>query len=551
MSMQRINIVFYILLVSTCLNAQNTGDIETHEIKIVKDYNVFIEEADKIVPPINYKPQFQDKSAAKKISYTLPDRIEHFKFEPSAVTPLPYKMKEIGLTEKNYLKIGAGSLLNPILEWSHQSLNKKTPVSIHLIHHSAWLEDLPAKPFSKTNFDSRIQWRKNHWMISPNFDFQHLFLHFYGNAVESQESNIANRSYGTGKLGLDLNLEQHDTKKTSLDNNLEVLYGAENLKTRFINSPNNNELGAKWSSKLNYHYNENALISLGGGIQYYHLTNGLSSEKLFFNLYPHLQYSKKAFKLNGGINLISASITGSDSKIYALPKLSTEVQLISNYVNLHSSWERVLEINTMRQLMTLNPFGIYQQNMVIPNTLVENRSAGIKGDIHGFQYNTYAHMRIMKNALLMANDSLNPKYLISQVEKNMTSTNLSLELTYNKLSHWSLRMKGDLFFYELDNLPYAYNLPRQQLALGISYKPTNKWVLTLESMLLGGIQSRIQGLEVQLPIQSDLNLGVEFQISKKFHIFANMNNVLNTNFARQIGYPIFGTNGQFGLRILY
>jgi hypothetical protein len=48
--------IFILLLVK--LTAQNESNIDPVEIKIVKDYNVFIEEASKIHEPISYSPQF-------------------------------------------------------------------------------------------------------------------------------------------------------------------------------------------------------------------------------------------------------------------------------------------------------------------------------------------------------------------------------------------------------------------------------------------------------------------------------------------------------------
>jgi hypothetical protein len=101
--------VLAILSFAGISSAQDKEEIGTHEIKIVKDYNVFIEEATKLAPAITYKPQFQDKSSQKKVIYNLPDRVEQFKFEPAAISPVPYRAKSIFFNTDNYVKIGLGT----------------------------------------------------------------------------------------------------------------------------------------------------------------------------------------------------------------------------------------------------------------------------------------------------------------------------------------------------------------------------------------------------------------------------------------------------------
>jgi outer membrane receptor for ferric coprogen and ferric-rhodotorulic acid len=176
---------------------------------------------------------------------------------------------------------------------------------------------------------------------------------------------------------------------------------------------------------------------------------------------------------------------------------------------------------------------------------------GFKGSFSNLNYNGYIHQRILKDALLFANDSINPKYLTSILERNLNSTNVSIELTYNKIANWGFGLKGDLFAYELDNTLVAYNLPAQRLTASIQYKPKPKWMLRADAFALGGVKSRISRQEVISSTALDLNLGSEFQVSKKFYIFANINNVFNANMVQQIGYPSYGANAQLGFRMTY
>jgi hypothetical protein len=251
----------------------------------------------------------------------------------------------------------------------------------------------------------------------------------------------------------------------------------------------------------------------------------------------------------GGVNFVKSDVN-SDQDFYILPKIHTDVQLISGLVGLYTAWERNIELNTLHTAIQANPFALFS-NAPIPNSLIENRIAGIKGNIQDFGYNTFVHQRIVKNAVLFANDPINPRYLLSTIEKNMTITNLALELNYTKLYKWDFSMKGDVFLYELDNLPMAYNLIGQKISAGIHFKPSVKWNLQSEAYLVGGVKSLINNNQISSGTNIDLNLGAEYLFYKKFYIFANINNILNSNVIQKIGYPSYGLNGQLGFRILY
>ena len=541
--------VLAILSFTGISNAQEKEEIGTHEIKILKDYNVFIEEATKLAPNITYKPQFQDKSAQKKVVYNLPDRVEQFKFEPAAISPVPYRAKSIFFNTDNYIKVGLGTLLNPLVEWSHQSHKSQKSSNILLTHHSAWREIGVIRPFSQTKLDVNLSQRKKEWTLNPFLNIAHQFHHFYGNITESSEVFDANRSYGSFGAGLSMNKEKFEVKSLSIFNTIQGFYAADNLKTRTQN-PNNSEFQAQFSSKFQYKFSQNANIGFQAGGEMYQYANLVKTEKLNFNLNPFIQYKNKTLLLHAGLNFVNASINSS-SQLYFLPKLQTAVQLIPNYVNLYSTWERTLDVNTFGKNAANNPFVIYSPSFLVPNTRVENRMAGFKGSFSNLNYNGYIHQRIMKDAILFANDTVNPKYLTSILERNLNSTNISIELTYNKIAKWGFGLKGDLFAYELDDAIIAYNLPAQRLTANIQYKPNPKWMMRADAFILGGVKSRISGQELISSTALDLNLGSEFQVSKKFYIFANINNVFNANMVQQIGYPSYGSNAQLGFRLAY
>lgn len=537
------------IVCTASVNAQiQPSDIETHEIKIVKDYNVFIEDASKINLPLQYKPQFQDNNSQKKLTYSLPDRIEQFKFEPTAISPMPYRSKSAFFQNKNYIKIGAGSLLNPLVEWSHQHLNTKNPLKINLTHHSAWLGNDTFQKFSNSDFILDYTHSLKQWKLQPIISVENKLYNFYGNLQESAFKDNSSRLYTTGKVDLNLFQEKFEPKSLSIYNTITARFGTESLNWYSTNQ-NNTELYLRAATKGTYRYNDHTQFHLQLGAEHYKLDFTHSTDKLNLNLCPTMTYHNQTLRIHGGINFVHAQVS-TDNDNYVLPILHSSVQVVPGIFNLYTTWERNIELNSLHSALKANPFVAYS-NTTIPNSLVENRIAGIKGSFMDFQYNGFFHQKIIKDALLFANDPTNSRYLISTIEKNMSINNLSLELSYLKMNRWDFYLKGDILLYELDNLPVAYNLPGQKLDVGIHFQSHPQWMIRSNIFLLGGVQSIINNAEISSGLQADINLGGEYQFNKKFYIFAQANNILNSKILQTIGYPSYGINGQLGFRVLY
>jgi hypothetical protein len=544
----KIIIVFFVAM-SSHLSAQQENNIDPVEIKIVKDYNVFIEEASKIHEPISYYPKFKDKTTQKKLTYLLPDRIEQFKFEPSAIEPIAYKQRNVFFKNTNFIRAGFGSSFNPIFEWSHLNEKAKTPMRVHVFHHSAWRSPDSFQKYSETRGEAEITKSFKNWIFKPRLQAQHKYYNFYGNIPESGFQKEALRNYFNGGIAATMQKEKSELNSLSVVNTAEFNYGMDNLGILDTTKKNHEAYGLI-KSDMSYKLKENLLLKLNAGVQYYNLTADTFSDKWLIHIMPNGEYRTKALKLSGGLNF-TQSLINSKPIFYVFPHFVSEVQLVPNYLNFYTLWNRNLELNRLQNHLAVNPFVLFT-NQLLPNTLTENRTAGLKGVYKGVSYQAFFNQKIMKNALLFQNDATNPRFLNAETERNMTVNNISLELSYLREEKWSAFIKGDVFLYELDRTgALPYNLPGQRLTLGSHFKASKNLNLNFNAFAIGGVKTLISGVEVSNPILFDLNLGGEYHISKNFYIFANANNLLNSKIAHQIGFPSIGINGQGGVRITY
>lgn len=544
----------YVLLGTMCItfisaNSQQESDIDPVEIKIVKDYNVFIEEATKIHEPISYYPKFKEKATQKKMSYSLPDRIEQFKFEPSSVEPISYKQRNTLFQNTNFVRLGFGSSLNPLFEWSHHHEKSTTPSRIHIFHHSAWYSPDSFQKYSETKGEAEFTKSIKDWIIKPKIDVQHKYYNFFGNINESGFKNAADRNYMNGGIVLTIQREKNTLKTLSVLNTLNANYGMDRL-GMFDTLKNNHESYLQLKSDLSYKLNENLSLGLQTDIQYYNLTVDTFTDKWIIQGMPQVEYRTKEFKFLGSFNL-TQTMTNSKPIFYVLPNIYGEMQLIPNLLNIYANWNKELDINRMQNNLNANPFALYT-NKLLPNTLIENRTAGVKGVFKGISFQAFLNQKVLKDAMLFKNDAVNPRFLSAVTEQNMTVNNLTMDISYLREEKWSAFIRGELFIYSLDRTPsIVYNLPEQKLTIGANLRASKKLNLYFNGFALGGVKTMIGTVETSNPLLFDLNIGGEFHISKNFYIFANGNNLLNSKIAQQIGFPSFGINGQGGIRITY
>lgn len=539
-------IILFLYSFSSSIFAQNE-EIETQQINIVKDFNVFVEEAQKISNAIEYNPKFDERVENENLKYELPERIESFKFEPGAIRPIGYSKTDTLIKNLSFIKIGLGSLLNPLIEWNHNINKDNESVNIYLKHNSAWIEPEVFQKYSNTDLKLTAQKKINKFDLKPFFEFQNKYYNFFGNLNESLEKNKADRLFNLGKIGTIAEYNQNGTKKLSHRSEVSLQYALENISQTENNQ--NTEYQYVLYHKAIYKYSDNFTPSIHGYAQIAQTNFKVQTHRQIIGINPELSYKTKSLNLIAGIDIVHTSIN-SNSSIFALPRVETEVQIVPKFVTLYSIWNRTLQNNLFSEWMQFNPF-IQMNEQLLPISKIEKRSAGFKGNYKNFSYNASLTQKIIKDAILFANDSINPRFFEMQIEKNMTVNDLSLEMFFVSNSPLSFSFKSNLFFYELDNLKMAYNLPSILSNFGVYYKLKPNWIIHSEVIGISGVKSKIGDIEKTTPFQIDLNLSTEYGIKKNVFIFGMLNNILNTKINQFVGYNSFGINAQTGVRILY
>lgn len=96
--------------------------------------------------------------------------------------------------------------------------------------------------------------------------------------------------------------------------------------------------------------------------------------------------------------------------------------------------------------------------------------------------------------------------------------------------------------------------PKHQANLGLAYQVTEKFGTNLNVAYVGKRidsyydENTYASSRVKMPSYTLVNLGVTYQLSKNFNLYANLNNLFNKKYEHTVGYGQYGRNLYVGLK---
>lgn len=546
--MGRVKVIWFIVcftIVSVDIYAQDEN-IENHEIKVVKDYNVYIEEdVEKIKTPIEYYPKFKAESEINTLRYSIPQNIEKLKFVPKSISPIDFRVKKDTFNNYNFVKAGLGSLLNPSFEWSHVT-GKKNIARLYAFNQSNFQED---RKFQKSS-RSLVQYSQNFVsdkvLVKPTLTYNHIYSNFFGNLSESLYQFESGRQNHLGAFNLDI--KKMTKTKLDVSNSFYAHYNQDNLDA-YDSVSIHREIAIMNSNDLSFNINENFKFGNITNFEYNNLVIDSSRLTWSASLKPYVNYKSSAMTLVGGLEI--PYVTQNDkSEVLFLPHLETYLRVVPNVLYFYSGWKRTIYINKMFDMVNQNHFiSINPSNL--PITKRELRKAGVHLKVKNSNWNLFFAQTIEDDRVLWKNDEVNPRYLSNVVESNFRTNSINVENSTRINNQFSATIKGSLFQYENDQLPLAYNLPQYELNLLANYDLNERLSFSLNSQLIGGVKTIIDSNEQTTDMALNLGLSSEYNVYKNLFIFARVNNILDASAERVYGYPILSRNYMLGFRIKY
>jgi hypothetical protein len=513
---------------------EKDGGIPSAEIQIIKDRQITLPPADRNfdkIPPRPIEPVTPEiVYQFKNLRFNTPD------FNP-AIRPLKLKQEDISKVYGNYLSAGYGNYASPYVEaYFNSKRNKNQFYGAHFYHHSFGNGPVGNKNSASGTTEMNLFGKamSNSVMANGTIAYENRSTYFYGYppGTEPNRDAIA-QHYTTVSLGAGI----ENAKPSDLTYSLQGSYSHLSDQYRAQES----ELGLLFKGV--YKISEDSRFNLNS--DYFLIDRkdsrpGLKPRNLF-RVKPAYQFTPvDKLWLTLGANVAYENDTiGRNKSFHAYPHVRADYSLsesVAAYAVLTGDIDKVSLHTLSRENLWIN------SNIAIFHT---NRSvellSGLKGNLgKKVAFGAGVSLANLKNLYFYQNAATDrAKFDVIYDQGNTQRIDLFAELGYTHGETVKMVLRGDYFHYSTTYVPYR---PTYRLAFNSSYSLYSKLLFNIDFLAQGGIKALDAQARktVTLDPALDMNVRIDYFVSKKISAFLKFNNLLSSSYQVYLYYPVRG-----------
>lgn len=524
------------------------GEIESQTYEIVKEKSIEFAPANRVYDKVQPVKGSTDQ---KKVSYEILDpqiNIGSPKMTPTVgVSSDEKERSEAPGVLNNYIKLGAGNygrFLGEAFVGARTSEDLVFTAQVKQLSAASGPVDGKNSANAATNLKVGGKYIQSKYKVDASLEYDRKNYYFYG--YKPQEAlNIKRDSIRqtVNQFGVNLGFENTDA---SVAVDYSVKTSLNTLKDRFDAS----ELD--WGTKL--------MASVPISEQFYALLDAdafisqrvdrLTYNRNLFRVKPTFKYTTDVFTVTAGLNAVNETDSQLNiNKTKAFPVLNFDVIPFTG-LHIFAGYNGDIVRNTLKSMLSENQW--LGSNVLIVNTeKTADMYAGVKGETGtGFNYEgkvSYARYRNFYNF----NNSLADTTRFSVIyDPGKTKVlTLSGQLGYNFNEVFKSSLKLNYFNYAMDEAEEAWHRPDLTFNWFNALTISKKLFVTADFYMLRGIKAKNfqSGKVTKLPVIADLNLKIDYLLTKNFSAFVALNNVLGKEYQRYQYYPQQGLNFIGGL----
>ncbi|MBE9462876.1 TonB-dependent receptor [Dyadobacter subterraneus] len=525
------------------------GEIESQTYEIVKEKSIEFAPANRLFDKVQ---PIQGTTNEKKVNYQILDpqiSIASPKITPSVAASSDEKARQDQPDVlNNYIKLGAGNYGRFLGEAFVSGRRADDLVFTgQLKHLSAGNGPVDGKNSANANTNIKVggKYIMSTYKVDGSLEYDRKNYYFYGYKPQI-ESYVVNRDsirQTVNNFGFNLGFENTNpdvavdySLKTSL-NTLHDRYNASEL---------------DWGTTLNASVpiSSSFYAQLEAGAFISQRVDALTYNRNLYRVKPTFKYTSDIFTITAGINAVNQTDSQLNiNKTKAFPVLNIDLSPIDG-VHVFGGWNGDVVRNTLKGMLSENQW--LGPNVLIVNT--EKNSdifAGVKGEVAGgfnyegkVSYTSYHNFYNFNNSL--ADTS---KFSIIYDPQKTKVLNISGQAgyTYNDLFKTSLKV--NYYDYSMGSVEEAWHRPDLTLNWFNALTISKKLFVTADFYMLKGIKAKNfqSGVVTKLPVISDLNLKIDYLLTRNFSAFVSLNNILGKEYQRYQYYPQQGLNFVGGL----
>lgn len=548
-----------VILIAAIATASAQNNLN-QEVQVVKPYEPVINDAfkvselPKIVDTFKVVPQFE---------YDAETSMYPTKYSPKPIKPAKLIAEPLPLLHNVYIKGGFGSYITPMLNvFVGTQRNEKWILSASSRYNSSNAkiknEDKNKVYAGISHFDLDAQARylsstRKAATVYGRYGNQQNYYYGYNQDLNLPDSLIPKKRKEVEKQTVNYYAGGATLETNNLDSSLlsyKLGLGVDGMKA--LHGIGQDNLRA--TAFLSYLF-ENEFLGVDIDIDY-HKTHGItdSLNSMVVNFNPWVGAYGRKWRVAIGVNTIFDQ-EESGYKFY--PDIQAQYNIIDYFLMPYVELNGNYKVNTFQDIYMENPF--VQTNMrVKPTDTRLNLVVGFRGNVSSkVAFNIKGELTNVSNQYFYVNDTsllLQNKFVV--VYDDMTRTKIMGELSYKTSDKFKIGMKASYMTYSLDNEEKAWHMPNVDVSLDASYNLGDKIIATTNIYYLGKRYAKTfddAGLTVAKELGNivDLNLGLEYRVSKRLSAFVDLKNLCGSRYYKWNNYQSHRFNLMAGLTFAF
>lgn len=525
------------------------GEIESQTYEILKEKSIEFPKADRLLDKVQ---PAASKTEETKVNY----RFNDVKMAPASPSIVPSvavssdekERKDLPEPLNNYIKLGAGNFGRFLGEAFISSRTSEDIVATgEFKHNSASSGPVDGKNSANGNTLMRVgaKYLGTAFKVDGGIEYDRKNYYFYG-YQRPPEGVLVDRDtirQTLNRFGVKLGLE--NTEPNSLiDYKLSTMLNT--IKDRY--SASEVDWGTTLQTSLPVTEKVYAIFDADA-----YVSQRVDLDKTYnrnlFRVRPSFKYVDELFSLSVGLNVVNETDNGLDvNRTRAFPVVDLDLNLMPG-VHVKAGYNGDIVRNTLRSFLGENQW--LGNNLLVANTIKNSDIfAGIKGEMDGLNYEAKVSFANYRNFYFFNNSLADTTRFSAIYDSGKTKVlTISGEAGYQFDDLFSTSVKTSFYDYGVSNVQEAWHRPTFNFSWFNALTISKKLFITSELYTMTGIKGmNFQTGEVRkLKPIADLNLKIDYLLTRNFSAFVNINNIFGKEYERFMNYRQQGLNFVGGL----
>jgi hypothetical protein len=516
-------------------------DSSKRNVTITSSFKPVLKDAAKI--NFNATPPVAD-TTRPKLQYNIPNQNLALGYQPGSLKPLALDIDSGGRWDNSsYVKLGIGSLRTPYLQMGISLGDGKTAGVNIFAKHVSSDGKIDFQDFTNTQvkLGGFFQTAKNlEWDVNTGFKQDKTWKYAITPVSLTLPDDSLKQSFNTyfGKVGF------HNINKTSFGLSYSPEIRIDVMSDDNKNSESNTVINLPLQKTIGNQFG----VNLGVTFDLTRLSpeNKAALSNTMWYISPSVLYRTSKINVQAGIR------PSWDNKTFKMfPNILADVSTEDKRFTFQIGWTGYIRKTTYQYLASVNPW--LELPTSFKNTWIEERFAGFKGSVGDhFTYSAKVGYNKLNNQPLFINnyspeDGGKTFLVVNEPRIHVLNMSGQVGVTFQEKFSWLADWQVNQYS-GLQANDKAWGLLPLEFRSAIRLQIIKDLWLKSDLFTWGGPKyMRPDGSDGRLKGAFDLNVGLEFRITKNLNLWTQFNNLTNKSYQRWNMYPVYGFNFAGGI----